>query len=331
MKKILALVVLLSSLFALVACQSAVSNTKVRVVGLSYSSTETTLATTPSNNSMRLLSNKLVADEVEEYIFPGDILTFTVELEDPNYEFISLLSIKFNDQIIRANVDNSIVTTRDCGVNICVDFPFEITARITEYSVQEVRFAKLNSENGVNAIIDNQSTKTVQVDVYTEEIFPFVLESVQTLNNAVANARYFENGSILTDADDPQLSMQEHRYFKILDHHYSSLPLYSDRLITTNAAYQTPISAVEYDLFEYIKENEFNEQQTFEFQQMIYISHTIGTFEPDVSAMTLQYHFYENEYADIYFYNEGNLIYVNILGNSFLVIEIVNNMRILPA
>ena len=191
MKKIVAFLVLISSLFAMTACSNAVSNTKVRVIALSYSSENTDLAIKPDTNQIKLLSNKLLADEVEEYIFPGDILTFTIELEDPNFEFISLLSIKFNDQVIRANVDNSIVTTRDCGANICVDFPFEISADKSEYVVQEVKFAKLNSDNGVNAIIDSNTTNQVFIDVYQGEVYPYVLSSLALLNELIAQMEFF--------------------------------------------------------------------------------------------------------------------------------------------
>ena len=330
MKKILTLLVLVSSLFALAACQSAISNTKVRVVGLSYSSSETTLATIPSNNSMRLLSNKLLADEVEEYIFPGDILTFTVELEDPNFELVALLAIKFNGQVIRANVDNSIVTTRDCGANICVDFPYEITAETSEYAVQEVKFAKTNIDGGVNAIIDNQSAITLVLDVYTDEILPYVLESVQTLNNAIQNMKFYHDWDTVTS--------EEHNNV-ISD--MSSRNLFYISGFGNNITEKSTIIDVSgiYDSQEFY---ELNNGDIWNFNldrgesginatstlQYIHIYQGTNTFDIDRFAYTIKFLYFEQKYNQIFFFNVGNQIYVNILGAEHFVLEIKNGMKV---
>ena len=321
MKKIFTLLVFISSLFALAACQSEFSNTKVRVVRLSYSTLAEEIASIPSNKSMRLLSNKLLVDEVEEYIFPGDILTFTVELEDPNFEFISLLSIKFNDQVIRANVDNSIITTRDCGVNICVDFPFEISADRSDYSVQEVKFAKLNSDNGVNAIIDNQSVKTAVIEIYTDEIYPYVLESVQTLNKAISTMKYYENLSTI----DREELMRNRRFI------IANIPLsFTLMYMLLGETFSVDVlNGGNWDdvntYFTYYT-TDMEEQQTG--HQLIYISILLNDSYPDGFQSSLAIFYFEPKYQDIFFYNVGNSIYVNILGREHFVIELVYDMKI---
>jgi hypothetical protein len=179
-----------------VFAQSCAPSTAVRVLSLSY---EGQPEAQPINNTEKLanrFNGPKRADE-ETYIFPGDILTFTVELEDPNFEFISLLAIKFNGQIIRANSDDSVVSTRDCGLNICVDFPFEIQSGVTQYEVEEVKFAKISSESSVNAIIDNVSINQVEIEIYEDSIHPFVEQSVDFLNNFFENLLF--HGSVSSE------------------------------------------------------------------------------------------------------------------------------------
>lgn len=320
MKKILALFVLISSLFTLVSCQSAFSNTKVRVVGLSYSSLGQTLASFPSNNSMRLLSNKLLADEVDEYIFPGDVLTFTVELEDPNFEFISLLSIKFNGRVIRANVDNSIVTTRDCGENICVDFPFEIAADKSEYSVQEVKFAKLNSDNGVNAIIDNQSIKTVVIDVYTDEVFPYVVESVQTLNNAIQSMTFYENDIVISS----NIEINSFRLFTVINFD-QSINSFNKIIVKDGIFFEGTWNTIVYADWRYKTELI---DYYYITQQRIEVKY-YGPGTQESAPPEINFWFFQVEYQDVFFFNIGNAIYVDILGNKHLLIDMVNDMRII--
>ena len=330
MKKILTLIVLISSLFALSACQSTFSNTKVRVVGLSYRTSAEELASVPSNNTLRLLSNKLLADEVEEYIFPGDFLTFTVELEDPNFEFISLLSIKFNDQIIRANVDNSIFTTRDCGANICVDFPFEIIAEKSEYSVQEVKFAKLNSDNGVNAIIDNQSAKSVVVDVYMDEVFPYVIESVQTLNYAIQNMKFYNEGDIVTiDEHNNVISDGSSRnlfYISGFGNYITEKYIIIDQSGTYGYPefYELNIG----DYWNYFTDRGESGIEPSSALQSIHINQNTNTYEADRFAFTIKFLYFEQKYNQIFFYNVGNQIFVNILGSEHFVLEIRNGMKV---
>jgi hypothetical protein len=316
MKKIVAFLVLILSLVTMTACTSAFSNTRVRVVALSYSTSNTELAMKPEKNQIKLLSNKLLADEVEEYIFPGDILTFTIELEDPNFEFISLLSIKFNDQVIRANVDDSIVTTRDCGANICVDFPFEISADKSEYTVQEVKFAKLNSDAGVNAIIDNQSDRTVTLDVYNMELAPFVLESVQTLNYAIQEMEYFEDGAYIDTHIWNRITVPEYSGRTFFISGYQGLYDLPDLHIDAN------------ETWSYIMKNAGNDY-TVNWPQYIvlsYISYAYG--HSYINGPRLHFNCYESKFKDAYFFNVGNAIYVNIFGSDHFVIELRNSMKV---
>ena len=181
-----------------VFAQSCAPTTAVRVLSLSY---EGQPEAQPINNTEKLanrFNGPKRADE-EIYIFPGDILTFTVELEDPNFEFISLLAIKFNGQTIRANSDDSIVTTRDCGANICVDFPFEIQSGVTQYQVEEVKFAKLSSESGVNAIIDNRSlSKIILNNLWDEKIYPKVTTSVNNINELINSLEFKDINELIS-------------------------------------------------------------------------------------------------------------------------------------
>lgn len=322
MKKILSLFVLVAVIFALVACDSAISNTKVRVVGLSYSSTETTLAATPSNSLMRLNSNKLLSDEVDEYISHGEVLVFTVELEDSNFEFSSLLSIKLNDVIIRAGVDNSIASTRDCGGNICVDFPFEITADKFEYTVQEVKFAKENIEGGVNAIIDTQSAITVALDDIIEDLFPYVLESVQTLNNVIQNIEYFENGATL-DLDTWNLI---------------SYPVYSDRLFyISNYSGTKDLDNLRIEIPDFWRFNvdtgdsilSTGITQEFVLSYKDYEYYDLGDNYSIIYGPYFCFSFFESKFRNAYFYSEMNSIYLNLLGEKYFIIQLHDSSRIM--
>lgn len=164
--------------------------TEVRLLSLSY---EKDIPLNDGNqiNSIHPKNNIKKSSSENTFIYPGDILTFTVELEDPNYEFLSILAIKFNGQTIRANSDDSIVSTRDCGANICVDFPFEVLSQVTEYVVEEVRFAKVSGESGISAIIDTNSANKVVIDVWESATHPYVEPAVATINEMLKQVDYF--------------------------------------------------------------------------------------------------------------------------------------------
>jgi ABC-type oligopeptide transport system substrate-binding subunit len=79
MKKIKkGIVLLILSLFlTLTACTSSLEQTKVKVVSLTY---ETQGQQLRANNIFKLNASKPI-----NYIFPGDELAFTVEIEDPDF------------------------------------------------------------------------------------------------------------------------------------------------------------------------------------------------------------------------------------------------------
>ena len=169
MKKLILGITLILVLI-LVGCSDQSVSTSVKVVGLTYSN-ETNPSNVLRNNTVKLNSSKNEVNS-NEYIFPGDELIFTVEIEDPNFEIISFLAIVFNGNTIRANTADSIVASRDCGSNICLDFPFVIESGISEYKVTEVKFAKLSITEGVSAIIDNSSNNIITLEIYEGSTSP---------------------------------------------------------------------------------------------------------------------------------------------------------------
>lgn len=150
--------------------------TKVKVISLSY---ETQGQELRSNNLFKLNASKPI-----NYIFPGDELAFTVEIEDPDFEFISLLSLKLNDQIIRANTTDAITSTRDCGLNICVDFPYPVSSGVPTYSLTQLKFATLGSDVPVDALIEND-TVSVSIEIWEDPVSPYVEDAVKLLNETL--------------------------------------------------------------------------------------------------------------------------------------------------
>lgn len=273
--------------------------TNVKIVSLSYTNPLQTIESEfGETNTILELSNSFSYIEQINYIYPGDVLTFTVELADPNYEFISLLSITFNDSIIRANVDDSIVSTRDCGEFICIDFPFEVEAGVSQYQIQDVTFAKLNTDVGVSAIIDDTSSNVVSIDVYDEELYPYVVESVQNLNEMIEILNFYQETDDFT-------------------------------AITWNAIFQDWSRVLVIDDFnsalEYAQEINLSDPFDTSFGSA---SQTLGIIDNGVEkddGLVEKTHFYFNVYdtiySEIYFYHIGNTIYVNIMDNDYLLIE----------
>jgi hypothetical protein len=168
----------------LTACTSGAEQTKVKVVGLSYEIEGQELRT---NNIFKLNASKPI-----NYIFPGDDLAFTVEIEDPDFEFISLLSLKLNDQMIRANTTDAITSTRDCGLNICVDFPYPVSSGVTTYSLTELKFATLGSNDPIDALIENDAV-SVSIEIWEDPVSPYVLDAVQILNESLNSWIFFNS------------------------------------------------------------------------------------------------------------------------------------------
>jgi len=297
MKKLQLSIATLTSIFYLASCSAA--GTQVRLLELSYSlpGSQTEAARLNEKN----LPTKKNADS-SEYIFPGDILTFTVKLEDPTFEFISLLAIKFNGVTIRANTNDSIVTTSDCGANICVNFPFEVSADVTEYTVEEVKFAKLSSESGIDAIIDNQSQNSLTLDIYTDEVFPSVYDSVEFLNQHFQSIEYFDmTAEEFNDA------------IPILDR----LAIYHSRMLSILFLEDSP-STIDGTFM--IDDDDFYYSQ--EFSHYFIINGNI-TLKNDGYP---EYHFHNEAFHisyknNIYVTNEKNKIYIYFKGNKYFLIE----------
>ena len=292
MKKIILSMTLILVLI-LFGCSNQSVSTSVKVVGLTYSN-ETNPSNVLRNNTVKLNSSKNEVNS-NEYIFPGDELIFTVEIEDPNFEIISFLAIVFYGNTIRANTADSIVTSRDCGSNICLDFPFVIQSVINEYSVTEVKFAKLNND-GVNAIIDNTSKNSILIDIYNEDIYPYVEESVKLLNNQIALLQFYS-------AEEYKILLNEVGF----DTEYNR-----ELLLRRNLMFYNVDTArfFNYDSDDYWYEHRIqidfveNAWDGLETQAIEFFN-----FDEGVSITLFVW---EESYDDMYFYNETNKLYLNI-------------------
>jgi|GEM_PF-5282896 len=272
------------------------TSTSVKVISLSYNNPYENVSTDPFNQVNRLSLDNQSLNNIN-YIYPGDIFTFTVELEDPNFEFLSLLSITFNDQVIRGNVDDSILSTRDCGGNICIDFPFEIQSGISNYSIQEVKFAKLNTDVGIRAIIEDRSNNTVTLDVYEEEIYPYVRTSVDHLNNTLSILTFYNENNNFTSL---QPIIEDWNRIMIIDNFDASLQ-YAEN-INLSDDFTSNIGSI---------------------PQRIGILDNGVSFEDGglVEKTHLFINIYDEAYQDLYFFHIGNSIYVHIDNEDYLIIE----------
>jgi hypothetical protein len=330
-------------LFVLASCNASTTKTSVRVVGLSFEGEIQPQNTNQRKSVQKLLNNNTLTNVSKEYIFHGDILIFTIEIEDPNFEFISLLSVEFNDKIIRANVNDSIVKTSDCGLNICVNFPFEIDEKVSEYTVQSVKFAKLNNDSGVDAIIDNQSVTTKVLDIYNQEIYPYVLESVKTLNDAILIMNFYEYNS--HSPEDFETIRALNRQFSIIN--FSREVASFEKLIdfreinfySFNSSFNEDYDVIKSELDEEIITKEEYDQKYEELldryknpvSQYLYI-YRLNPKDcfgcgPDGSYY-FEFSLFENKYKDAFFYNVGNSIFIDILGEEYFIIEIEKDMKI---
>ena len=331
MKKLSLLIVSFIFAISLMACSTSNIDTNVRVKSISYTNNESSNVNVSFKSLIQLSSSKRIVNETPAYVFPNDVLTFTIELEDPNFEFISLLSITFNNQVIRANVNNSIFETRDCGLNICVDFPFFINENVKTYTVNEVKFAKLRSDSGVSALIDRNSVNTITLDIYNEEVFPYVLESIETLNLRIKSLKYFIDGDTVEDKYNPNKAGYMDRGFYVINYPRNT-PAFA-KIITQNDVFalnnmnSSQIEQISYDNWNY---NYDDNEQHDTFSQHLVVSYIGQEYDISTGYYYIYFAFFESIYSDVFFYNEGNNIFVDILGNKFLFIEIVNGMRIIP-
>jgi hypothetical protein len=314
MKKLPLSTALITSVVYLAGCSA--SNTQVRLLELSYSLPGTQTEAARLNEGR--LSAKRNAD-TEEYFFPGDVLTFTVELEDPNFEFISLLAIKFNGVTIRANTNDSIVTTSDCGANICVNFPFEVSADVTEYTVEEVKFAKLNGDSGINAIIDNQSQNTLILDIYNEPVSPYVSEAVTKLNQLVSNSNYFD--IISTNVSAEEIYTETNQTSNDFDGRHGNRILfinnfeYSEELLITFDTFQVEFNnAPEEEPAQFINFVKFTQVRSLDTNPIIFKNLFV------YGLLTI-------EYENTTFYKDESKIYMTANGQNYFIIEFQSRTR----
>lgn len=215
MSKTLILILSFLSIFILASCteDSKIEKiTEVKLIELRVSDSNLNLESNNLFINQVKLTQSNLRSSIDNFVFPGDVLNFTIELEDPNYEFVSLLSITFNDNIIRANVGDTIITTRDCGINICIDFPIVALKDVNVYTVSDLRFVMLNTEGAIQANIDSDSKNEIAIEVYSEDIFPYVVASVRILNNFLKDLKFYTNNeieAIMNSNEDFQSNMYE--------------------------------------------------------------------------------------------------------------------------
>jgi hypothetical protein len=307
MKKLLSFLIVMTIIFFVNACSTI--ETKVRLLNLTYELNLDQENPASMYNFTRLSMKKINASE--SIIFEGDILTFTVELEDPEIEFLSLLSVTFNDEIIRANTDDSIATTRNCGSNICIDFPFVAKKSILEYRVDSIKFAKLDGQTGINVIIDENSNNYVNISVYQGDIYPNVIISVNNLNQMIDRLTFYqEPGVFTTDSWNNLLGGWDRtmiiEYLNSEKFNAGSVPNDPDIV----DFFQSNIGGVEQGIF-------INTGGSDRNGEMIY-------------SPSLYITYFDRIYANIYFFNIGNMIYVHILQDDYLLIEMDKRTLIRP-
>jgi hypothetical protein len=319
MKNIYLLLPIFSTL--VVSCSTAAPiDTKVRLKDLYYSQ--------PTNNQAisipQQASKRSHFDS--QYLFDGDQLVFTVEIEDPEYEFVSLLSITLNETLIRGNVNNSIASTRDCGLNICIDFPFTIKKTTSTYEVKEIKFSKADVVGAVNANIDETSNFVITLDVYQDDLAPYVISSILTLNDAINEFTYLE--------DYTYLSVDE--WNDLMDYRLNGRLFFITgyKIIGDEVGVEINGTGI------YNQNENGGVEEEIDFfnalgvgagmQQSIGLGYTGMSFGNGtiVNGPLLHIGFIEPKYKEIYFYNEGNLMYVNVLGLEYFVLEFVGNMKI---
>jgi hypothetical protein len=304
-----------------VSCSSNVPvDTKVRLKEISYSQP------VPIDNESIPLQASKRSQVDSQYLFDGDQLIFTVEIEDPEYEFISLLSITLNETLIRGNVNNSIASTRDCGLNICIDFPFTIDKSTSTYEVREIKFSKVGYVGAVNANIDETSDFIITLDIYQDDLAPHVNSSILTLNNAIKEYTYLE--------DNSYLSVDE--WNELMDFNFNGRLFFITGYTIVGNEVGVEINGT--GIYNQ-NENGVNEEEIDWFnasgvgagrQQSIglgYYGMSLGNGKM-VNGPLLHNGFIEPKYKDIYFYNQGNRMYVNVLGLEYFVVEFVGNMKI---
>lgn len=298
MKKKLLLLVFI---FLVTGCiRSSDVMTSVRINDLQY-------VLNSSTNSLNTVANNTIDNNDEELILIGDELIFTIILEDPNYEFVSLLYILFNNVVIRANTTDTIVITRDCGDNICIDFPYKVEENISIYSVDEVKFTQFDINESVNAIIDTSSKNYIELDIYTNDIFPYVVESVELINELFNNMKFY-------NVDD--LNSSEDLYNESFFYRMLSIEGLEDS--PTNLT-----SSTEFDVF-YIP-GVGGPLQGVYFEECGFDCDGKTSTKPHV-----KFFLFDKKYEGTYVKNNGNKLYINVLGEDYFIFEMGKRTRFIP-
>ena len=341
MKKMYVIITMIIMSFIVQACSNGLTNeqndlTGVRLVSLRYKDPASEVSF--KYNDPYVMSQEKTLQTALNFIFPGDTLLFTIELEDPNYEFVSLLSIRFNGNIIRANVGDTIITTRDCGLNICIDFPFIAMKDVLDYVVEDVRFVKLNTEGSLSAIIDDNSSSSIRVDVYSSDIYPYVESSVEALNTLFNEITMYSNEAlefILNDENYPSnmLDIIKTRMIRIYDPMYDVL---GDARNSNGLATNTWFYPSFLDTYLKVGDNITSFQQISLFPGTdSELLHSVAIDPSQVQQYFSHhedyYHLYfgilDVRYANILAYSIGNDIYLSLDGEEILLYQMGRTTR----
>jgi hypothetical protein len=194
-----------------------------------------------------------------------------------------------------------------------VNFPFEVSADVTEYKVEEVKFAKLSSESGINAIIDNQSQNSLTLDIYDEPISPFVDEAVAKLNQLVSNSNYFDINSSGDSAEE--IYNETNQTANDFDGRHGNRILFID-----NFEYSEEL-LITFDTFQ-VEFNNAPEEEPAQFTNFVKLTQvrSLDT-NPIIYKNLFVYGLLTIEHENTTFYREESKIYMSTNGSDYLIIE----------
>lgn len=298
MKRLYIFFVFLVLLGFLSACNEGIE-TKVKVIDVTYNTNEAI-----SNKTITLKGSQARNMSV---VFPGDIITITVIIEDPDYEFVSLLSIQINDTIIRANTEDTIASTRDCGVNICVDIPYEVELGVYTYSVNALKFVKLGLTESVDAIIDN-TNNFIELAIHESSVSPYIEDAVVLLNEMYQSLIFYDNYSITESSVWDSLYNESERRVIILN--FDDVTFYENQVLPSGFSGLDMLS----DWFYAGNEQLGSHPQHIGVTADGFMIQ--GIPEAIVYYPSIYLYVYDTIYESLYFSHEGNTIYVNTQGAS---------------
>jgi hypothetical protein len=309
--------IITTAIVFLYGCNTNIT-TSVRVKELTFINESNEIPTIkPTITEQALRKN---AGDLDEVFFPGDTLKYTIEIEDPNYEFVSLIAIRFNGVVIRGNVGDSIISTRDCGNNICVEFPFVLQEGKTTYTLEDLRFARIDSSSAISARIDENSQISIDISFYNETIFPFVGETIDKLNYLSQNATYLSSNN---DYEENYLHEFYHYGFS-----YEDTWIGTRQLVLFNYQLNDPIER-NFGSFQSKLSNQdmyYERTNHIKLIQKQYGAYTVDGFI-NRSSIVLEYHLILDVYQNTVFYNDGNDIYVTVADVNYLLFTMQNRSR----